>query len=108
MLRTGDPLLERSKGGGEVTAQQGAGIQPEAGEEFTPIDSQLVRLQPLEAPFPQDEPIQSSFRHAPDEILSHPTAAVDVALLVQIVGHAARRYPHRQLRRAFQVIIRVY
>src|SRR5438094_683677 len=89
VLRRSQTLLQDALHCGEVAAEQGRRREPETGEDVAAVDAIGTQRHANELTLSKDEVIELAFEDAPDDVLPHAVAAVDVQLRVKVVAGGA-------------------
>ncbi len=89
MLGGIEPLLDDGQHGGEVAAQEGGRVEPQPRKDRAAQGAVSSEGDGLVAVLPQDEPVDLSIEHTPDDILVNAVAPVGLSLIVQVVADAA-------------------
>src|SRR3954454_20256127 len=86
MLAGAQALLERTRYGREIAGDHRLRVKPQARKDGAVVNAARGRDEAIVVALAQDEVIDLAVVNAPDDVLAHAVAAIDIELVVQIVA----------------------
>src|SRR5262245_7715580 len=107
MFTTLEPLLEHLVNPDQVAADEGMGVQPQAGKSFASQETLPAERQRLVFAVAKHVPGNCLLGHTPDQVLANFVSPIDLELGFQVEARRAGGHFRRQLRRTGNTVISI-